>query len=490
MVAEQQPVPVIIQGGMGAGVSNWPLASAVAQYGQLGVVSGTALDVIVARRLQDGDDGGHLRRALAHFPDPAMAQRVLDRYFQVAGRPALRAYKAKPMPTIQQHRAPVELTLVANFAEVWLAKEGHSGLVGINLLEKIQLPNLASLYGAMLAGVDYVLMGAGIPTEIPGALDRLARHEPAALRLHVAGAEPDDDYRVRFDPRRYFPDPGAALKRPAFLAIVASLVRAQALLKNATGRIDGFVVEGPTAGGHNAPPRGHYPLNDRGEPIYGPKDAVDLAKIQALGVPFWLAGSYGAPEQLRAALAAGAAGVQVGTAFAFCVESGLSAAIKADVVARVRRGEAVTLTDPVASPTGFPFKVVQLPGTNADPALYAARERRCDLGYLRHLYKRPDGTLDYRCPAEPVEDYVAKGGDRADTVGRKCLCNGLLANIGLPQWSHGELERPLVTAGDDLAAITRFLPPGAETYTAADVLRGLLAPLAADAPGARMASPA
>jgi nitronate monooxygenase len=192
-------------------------------------------------------------------------------------------------------------------------------------------------------------------------------------------------------------------------------------------------------------------------------------------VPFWLAGSYGAPEQLRAARAAGAAGVQVGTAFAFCAESGLSPALKAEVVARARRGKVATLTDPIASPTGFPFKVVQLPGTNADPLVYAARERICDLGYLRHLYKRADGTLGYRCPAEPVEDYVAKGGDRAETAGRKCLCNGLLANIGLSQWRHGERERPLVTAGDDVAAIARFLPPGAVEYTAADVLRCLLA---------------
>ena len=47
------------------------------------------------------------------------------------------------------------------------------------------MPNLASLYGAMLAGVDYVLMGAGIPREIPGALDALSRHEPASLKLDV-----------------------------------------------------------------------------------------------------------------------------------------------------------------------------------------------------------------------------------------------------------------------------------------------------------------
>ena len=94
------------------------------------------------------------------------------------------------------------MTVVANFVEVFLAKEGHDGPVGINLLEKIQLPNLASLYGAMLAGVDYVLMGAGIPLEIPGALDRLARHEPTTLRLQVEGAAPDDAFVVRFDPQR------------------------------------------------------------------------------------------------------------------------------------------------------------------------------------------------------------------------------------------------------------------------------------------------
>jgi len=43
-------LPVIIQGGMGVGVSSWWLAQAVARTGQLGVVSGTALDAVLARR--------------------------------------------------------------------------------------------------------------------------------------------------------------------------------------------------------------------------------------------------------------------------------------------------------------------------------------------------------------------------------------------------------------------------------------------------------
>ena len=66
-------LPKIIQGGMGAGVSSWYLANTVANLGQLGVVSGTAIELIVARRLQDGDEGGHMRRALAAFPFPEMA---------------------------------------------------------------------------------------------------------------------------------------------------------------------------------------------------------------------------------------------------------------------------------------------------------------------------------------------------------------------------------------------------------------------------------
>ena len=70
---------------MGVQISSWQLASAVARAGQLGVVSGTALDLALARRLQDGDLDGHYRRALAHFPDQAIVDRVLARYFVPGG---------------------------------------------------------------------------------------------------------------------------------------------------------------------------------------------------------------------------------------------------------------------------------------------------------------------------------------------------------------------------------------------------------------------
>jgi nitronate monooxygenase len=58
-----------------------------------------------------------------------------------------------------------ELCIAANFVEVFLAREGHTHPVGINYLEKVQIPHLPSIYGAMLAGAGYVLMGAGIPVK-------------------------------------------------------------------------------------------------------------------------------------------------------------------------------------------------------------------------------------------------------------------------------------------------------------------------------------
>jgi len=69
--------PIIIQGGMGVAVSDWRLAQAAARLGQLGVVSGTMLAVILARPLQAGDPGGARRTALAQFPLPGSAPRLL-----------------------------------------------------------------------------------------------------------------------------------------------------------------------------------------------------------------------------------------------------------------------------------------------------------------------------------------------------------------------------------------------------------------------------
>lgn len=471
----ERPLPMLIQGGMGVGVSGWRLARAVAVTGQLGAVSGTAIDTVHARVLGDGDPDGHLRRAYAAFPDQGLVQRVLDRWFVEGGRAPGEKYRNVPLGRVDSPAALRELIVLANFGEVWLAKEGHEGMVGVNFLEKIQLPTPDAMYGAMLGGVDVVLMGAGIPAGIPRMLNTLAAGGAIEYTIEVAGSAAGEHHTVRFDPSSLFEGPTPTVARPVFLAIISSNALAAFLLKDPETSPDGFVVEGHVAGGHNAPPRGKLALDDNGEPIYGPRDSVDLPKLAATGVRFWLAGGFDRQQKIADALAAGAAGVQIGTPFALCVESGLLPELRLATIAAARRGELVVRTDPLASPSGYPFKVLELPGTLADAEVYAERDRVCDIGLLRTAFVKADGEVGWRCPAEPVTVYVSKGGAADDTVGRKCLCNGLLATIGLGQQRAEGAEPPIVTIGDDVITVVEALGRDGDTWTAADVVEWVTA---------------
>ncbi|MFE1286826.1 nitronate monooxygenase [Streptomyces sp. NPDC058751] len=460
---------------MGVGVSGWRLARAVARTGQLGVVSGTALDTLLIRVLQSGDPDGHLRRALAAFPVPELADALRERYFVEGGiRPGER-FAATPMMTADENCPARPLTVVANFCEVWLAKEGHDGPVGVNYLEKVQPATVPAMFGAILAGVDHVLVGAGIPAQIPRIATGLARCEPVTVRVDVEGD--DQPLELRFDPASILPtaEPGhvAPLRRPDVLAIVSLPALAAYLNRDAETRPDGFVVEGYSAGGHSAPPRGPLSLDEHSEPVYGPRDIPDLAKMARLGLPFWIAGGQCGPEQLREARAAGAAGVQLGSVFALCEESGMDAGLRQQLTERERTGRLTVRNDPAASPTAFPFKVADLPGTLADPGVNAARTRVCDLGYLRTPYRTDRGTIDYRCPAEPRVAFARKGGDVQQTEGRQCLCNGLLAAVGFGQRRpRGVVEPPIVTIGQDLDFL-RHISPDGSPYSAETVVRWL-----------------
>ncbi|MBK8012893.1 MAG: nitronate monooxygenase [Deltaproteobacteria bacterium] len=468
--------PEIIQGGMGIGVSSWKLAGAVARAGAMGVVSGTALETVYARRLQLGDLDGSVRRALAHFPVPEVARQVVERYFVEGGKAADEPFRGVSMYTLRPSPELQLLSVVSNFAEVWLAKEaGGGGPIGINYLYKIQMPLPACLYGAMLAGVDYVIVGAGSPEAVPELLRAYSAGVPGTMPIKVQYAAPTDVYAQSFDPRVLFADRSPPeLAKPRFLAIVASVDLARRLRLDEACCPDGFVIEGYTAGGHNAPPRGPLKLDPRGQPVYGMLDEVDLGAIASLGLPFWLAGTYGRPSALRDAQVQGAAGIQVGTAFAFCEESGLTSELRERVLASVVEGSLSVRTDSIASPTGFPFKIVELAGTVSDDVVYEERRRVCDAGFLRMPYKTPSGEVGYRCPAEPATVYERKSGRAQQTEGRLCLCNGLLANIGLGQRrSDGRSEPALLTAGDDVLSIRRYLGAGASSYSATEVVAAL-----------------
>lgn len=465
--------PRLIQGGMGIGVSCWQLARGVARLGQLGVVSGTGIDIVFARQLQLGDKDGNLREALAHFPNQTIVQRILKKYFIPGGMAPTDSFRNPLRFTMQPPRELVELTVCANFCQVWLAKQGHGGTVGVNYLEKLQLPLLPSIYGALLAHVDYILIGAGIPNQIPAILERLIRHQETSYRVYVTGSAPTDNWQLMFNPSDILHESPPPLTMPYFLPIVSSSVLAQRLMK--AGRIDGFIIEGPLAGGHNAPPRGSMQLTEKGEPLYGHKDIVDNGKLQELGLPFWLAGTYASPERMREAIQSGAHGIQVGSIFALCEESGIDDGLKRAIRTQGYRGEQVVFTDPFASPTGFPFKVASVPGTISEPEVYERRERKCDLGRLAQLFVEKNGSVGHRCPAEPIGRFIAKGGRIEDTVSRKCLCNGLMAAIGLPQHRrNGYSEPPLVTLGNDLGFLSKLMADETSTYTAEQAVRYLL----------------
>ncbi len=465
-----EKLPVIIQGGMGAGVSNWCLAKAVSQQGQIGVVSGTALEIIIARRLQAGDSDGSVRRALSNFPWPDMVQRVLDTYFLPGGKSADEPFKLTTTPTLKMNRPCMELMVVGNFVEVFLAKEGHKGLVGINYLEKIQLPTLPSLLGAILAGVDFIIMGAGIPISIPGILDGLSCWEKVELKLHVEDNPQHFNYIQHFNPKDFFPGELPKLSRPNFLAIVSSDIIAKIMMRKATGRVDGFIVENHTAGGHNAPPRKVDSSNKNLPMQFGQKDVPNLTKINKLGKPFWLAGGYASPEKLKEAVNFGAAGIQVGTVFAYCNESGIIPEIKQEVLQQCIKGKLRVFTDFQASPTGYPFKLIRLNNTITSMDMDPGRERICDICYLRQLYAKSESEIGYRCPAEPVNNYVLKGGTVDETLGKHCLCNGLLATIGLGQIRKDGNELPVITSGEDFSSIIKIIKNSNLKYSAADVI--------------------
>lgn len=460
----------IIQGGMGVAVSNWRLAKEVARKGKIGVVSGTALDSVLARRLQLGDPGGHICRAMAAFPWPDMVKRIWDRYFVADGKPLDEPFKPVPLPSVNPRKSAIELLLVANFVEVFLAKEGHEGTVGINYLEKIQMPTLPSLLGAMLAGVNVVLMGAGIPQAIPGALDQLAAWEPAEIKFHVEEQGINAPMTQHFDPREYCQGDLPPLSRPDFLAIVSSDIVAKTLSRKATGTVDGFVVEYHTAGGHNAPPRRSRGDNgNAGNQAYGEIDLPDIARIRDLGKPFWLAGGYASPEALKEAQSLGATGVQVGTAFALCEESGILPEIRYETIRHYLAGNLEVRTDFAASPTGYPFKVAT-PAPHLVPVAPLPEPCRvCDLGYLRRPYRTDAGAIAYRCPGE-LGGFVKKGGNLAEIAGKHCLCNGLMASVGLAQIRDGITEAPLLTMGEDLSFLPHVLRDGSPVYHAGDLI--------------------
>ncbi|MFA6029405.1 MAG: nitronate monooxygenase [Elusimicrobiota bacterium] len=433
---------------MGIDVSSVELVSTVANHPSgrcSGSLSATALPEVYARILQLGDPEGKVREAFEACgrAAPALAAEIdaLYRRFHIAGGKAADAFFRGPsMAGMTPPRDVQILTVAATFAHVWRAKKAAPGRpIGINFLRKIDRILLFGIYGAMLGRADWIVMGAGDPGDIPAIMNAFARHEPAELAVPVA-AVPRGTHRIRFDPKDLVGNM-APPPRPAFYAIVSSHLQARALALSAEKRPEGFVIEGPTAGGHNAPPvKGGR--DARGYCVYGPEDDADLSAVAALGLPFWIGGSCGYPECLKG-MGPWHRRIQVGTLFALSKESGMAPEVRHQVLELIwkRRLEVATMAN--ASPSMYPFKVALAPGTLGDDTVYAARKRVCDVGHLRSWRFHGDELVGL-CPANDPERYTGSGGPAWRTKGSMCLCNGLLAARGLSL----EGETPVVTLGD------------------------------------------
>ncbi|HRH33002.1 MAG TPA: nitronate monooxygenase [bacterium] len=453
-------LPIIIQAGMGAYISTPHLAK-ISSHNPLvlGTVSAVLIERIMVDILGLGDPGGHYRRAFAHFPFPEVSERIISKYFIKNGI-LKKGRKAIPVMSLNPCRELIELMIVASFAIVWLAKEEHERPISVNCLGKMEGSLIFYLLGAIMAGANYITIGAGIPLQIPNVLDAIVSGTTVNYRVQVKGSK-DGFVTISFDPMEFFGKALPLFKRPYFLPIVSSYELAALMVKKLPlGSIEAFIIEKYTAGGHSAPPR------TKGESVYGSKDEVDYNKLSELNIPFYIAGSG---ISLKEAWALGAVGIQAGTIFALSDDSGMKPSYRNKIRYFGYRNELIVRTDFKASPTGYPFKVVELPGTLSDPAVYNARKRVCNICGLRTAYEH-NGKIYYSCPGEPINSYLGKGGKIEDTVDVMCLCNALLSAAG-----YGNPGEPSVfTLGNNVDFLPKLMRNETDSYSAIDTIKYLL----------------
>lgn len=447
---------------MGAYISNYRLANLTARLGALGVVSGVGLRHIVLEAIRRGDE--EAIETAKGFPLVGYVKELL--HFAPGG------FKHS-WPTPQDSTdprycdLPRQLSAITAYIEVMRAKRGHSGKIGVNIMWKCALTVLPTIYGAMMANADALLCGAGVPMELPDIVHSL-RDGRDMEYLPLTGTGTNARLKVSEDDSSHYL---SALEPPAMLPILSNFAFPKRLLdvwERSYGgvRPAAFVLENHTAGGHNAPPRNKVEFAENDD------IGSYFDKVADLGVPVYVAGAFehgGTRGDLLDWTARGAYGIQVGSRFALSDESGMRRDLKDAIIEANRAGGVSIKTGNIVSPTGYPFKYVELPGTLADPAVYAARKRICNRGYLcqSHFETLPDGKVKetYICPAMPEKQFRKLGGDPAELADRVCLCNGLLSTAGY----HVDAEAPIVTLGISGRTVT-------ERQSARQVVEDILTP--------------
>ncbi len=338
----------IIQGGMGVGVSLYPLAAAVAHEGGVGVVSSAVLDRLVSKR----------------------------------NGKKVNSYEAA-------------------YEEVSLSKQagaGAGGGVGINIMMALMRDYEASVRGALDAGVDFIISGAGLPLGLPA----IQPPKDTALIPIVSSARALEIICKKWEKLGYRPD--------------------------------AVVLEGPLAGGH---------LGFKFDEIESESNRLenllpsvkDMAKKYG-DFPVIVAGGVYLHDDIVRFMQMGADGVQMGTRFLATEESSASDEYKQAVV-RAREEDILVAYQP-GSPCGLPFRIIRQ-SPMFQSTLKRMRAPKCDKGAV--LLKDKEGKFTI-CPAKEDNDKFF------------CICNGLLSSGGY----NPDEEEPLYTVGTNAARVDRILP--------------------------------
>ncbi len=370
----------VVQGGMGVGISAHRLAGSVAALGAMGTISSVDL-----RRL---------------YPDLMEKTREL-----APGAAATAAAK----------RAIDEANLEALTREIRAARAlaGDRGLLAINVMRAV------SEYGhsvtrALECGIDAVVVGAGLPLDLPD----LARDHPKALLVPILS-----------DAR------GVQL-------VVRKWERKQRMP-------DAIVIEHPRlAGGH----LGAAKVADLKDPRFDFENVIPqaLAFLRAAGlereVPLIAAGGIRRFEDIARVQALGAAAVQLGTPFAVTLECDADIEFK-HVLAQARDEDMVEFT----SVAGLPARAVLTPWLRN----YLAAEAR--LQSVAHV--KPRCTLAFDCLAQcGLRDGMA-------TWGQFCIDKQLAAAV------RGDVKKGLFFRG------VGALPFGQEICSVQALMTRLLTPI-------------
>ena len=284
----------------------------------------------------------------------------------------------------------------AAYEEVSRARAG-GGFAGINIMGALVKDYNDSVKGALDAGADAIISGAGLPLNLP------------AIQLP---------------------------KDTALIPIVSS-PRALELICKKWERLgyrpDAIVLEGPLAGGHLGFKMDQIDLESNIlENLFPP--VKDMAKKYG-DFPIIVAGGIYTHEDITRFMDMGADGVQMGTRFLATEESSATEKYKQAVI-HAKEEDIVVAHDP-GSPCGLPFRVIK-----QSPMYVSAQQHmrppKCDKGYV--LLKDKEGKFTV-CPARESNEH------------HFCICNGLLSSAGY----NPDKEEPLYTVGTTASRVDRIV---------------------------------